>query len=101
MKKETLNKIKKKGGASLLMLLMTASPLFAAPNKVSDFFTDLISFIVSSIGPGIILLGIVLGGIFIAAGKPQGVHRCVYAIIGGFVITASTWIYNLATGWAS
>jgi len=84
---------------TILIALMT-HPIYGA-DKINQFFSSANSFIIKSIGPGVVLLGILIAGIFIALGRPEGVRRGVYAIMGGLMITASSWLYNLITRWAS
>lgn len=83
-----------------VMSLLVVSQLMAA-DKLEGFFEEANSYLITVIGPAIVLIGIAVAGLYMALGRPEGVKRGIWAITGGVVLSLSTWLYNLAITWAA
>lgn len=81
------------------LTLTTLIPTIAHADAIKDFFDGMNTWIVSSIGPGIILFGIIIIGMnMVGQVNPIGITRGTYTAIGGFIILAASSIYNIFTG---
>jgi len=57
------------------------------------------SWVSDTLGPAILVLGILVAGIYIVLGNKIGMYKSFWAIAGGLVITLSSKIADLITGW--
>ena len=82
---------------SLLMVGLLASNVFG--DDVSGAISSANSWISETLGPVILVLGILVAGIYIVLGNKLGMYKSLWAVGGGLVITLSAKIADLVTGW--
>ena len=73
--------------ASLLMLLATVA--FAEANAESDldsFLRGIGDFLIRTVGPGVLVIGIAVAGVSMALGDERGMQRGALAAGGGALI---------------
>jgi len=73
--------------ASLLMLQATVA--FAEANSESDldsFLTGIGDFLIRTVGPGVLVIGIAVAGVSMALGDERGMQRGALAAGGGALI---------------
>jgi len=83
---------------SFLMLALKVSPAFAFSNsevQLGAFLNGIADFLISVIGPGILVVGICMGGISMATGNERGLNRGIMAALGGAFIMMSRAILDL------
>ena len=74
---------------SALALSMVPAAAHAASSNAVPFETFLrstIDFLTGTIGPLVIILGVVIGAICWILGARDGFMKCVYAVIGGVIL---------------
>ena len=83
----------------LLTLALTQTTLFAA-DGLTEGLEGAYSWLITVVGPAVIVLGIVASGYFIVVGNREGTTKAIMSVIGGIIITSATSIVDLITGWA-
>ena len=73
--------------------------LFAA-DGLTEGLEGAYSWLITVVGPAVIVLGIVASGYFIVVGNRDGTTKAIMSVIGGIIITSATSIVDLITGWA-
>ena len=84
---------------SPFILAILTNHLFAA--SVESTISSANSWVTSTLGPVILVLGIAVSGVYIVMGNKVGLYKSIWAVAGGAVITLAGSIANLITGWAS
>ncbi|MDE2141463.1 MAG: TrbC/VirB2 family protein [Elusimicrobia bacterium] len=88
MKKNMQNNLMTAG-----LLLMTAAPAFAQYGgndaQVGSFLTSTANWMVTVLGPGIFIIGVIMVGISLAMGDQDAMRRGGYVIGGGALIFLS------------
>lgn len=88
MKKNMQNNLMTAG-----LLLMTAAPAFAQYGgndaQVGTFLTSTANWMVTVLGPGIFIIGVIMVGISLAMGDQDAMRRGGYVIGGGALIFLS------------
>jgi len=81
-------------------LLLCLQHMMFANDKFSDGLDSASNWLISTIGPTVIILGIVTAGYFIVIGNREGTSKAILAVLGGILITSARAISTLITGWA-
>ena len=79
-------------------LLVEANIAYAeatSKEEIQTFLESAGSFLISSVGPGIVVIGIILAGISIALGNEQGMRQGALAIAGGALIMLARALLDL------
>lgn len=79
-------------------LYLRASIAFAEAQNQEElgYFLDAVgSFLIQTVGPGILVIGIAVAGISMALGNEQGMHRGALAAGGGALIMLARAILDL------
>ncbi len=88
MKKNMQNNLMTAG-----VMLMTAAPAFAQYGgndaQVGSFLTSTANWMVTVLGPGIFIIGVIMVGISLAMGDQDAMRRGGYVIGGGALIFLS------------
>ena len=75
------------------LMLMLAAPSFAqyggSDSQVSSFLTSSVSWLVTVLGPGVFIIGVIMVGISLALGDQDAMRRGGYVIGGGALIFLS------------
>jgi type IV secretory pathway VirB2 component (pilin) len=102
---EDVMKMKKMQGvlmAAGLALMMTA-PAFAQVSgnsaQVGTTLTTAAGWLVSTLGPGLFLIGMVLVGISLAMGNEDALRKGYYVVGGGALIFLSSSVVALLKSW--
>ncbi len=103
MKKENNETMKKKTRNSLLAAgtaLMTAAPAFSQvvmgnQAQVGTFLTSASNWLVTILGPGVFMIGVIMVGISLAMGDQDAMRRGFYVIGGGALIFLSSSVVSL------
>ncbi|MDE2292331.1 MAG: TrbC/VirB2 family protein [Elusimicrobia bacterium] len=94
MKKKTKDVLMSAG-----MVLMTAAPAFAQfsgnSGQVGSFLSSTAGWLVSVLGPGLFLIGVIMVGISLAMGDQDAMRRGAYVIGGGTLIFLSSSVVAL------
>lgn len=81
------------------MMLMTAAPSFAQVSgnsaQVGSFLGSTAGWLVSVLGPGLFLIGVIMVGISLAMGDQDAMRRGGYVIGGGSLIFLSNSVVAL------
>lgn len=81
------------------MMLMTTAPAFAQFNgnsaQVGSFLGSTATWLVSTLGPGLFLIGVIMVGISLAIGDQDAMRRGGYVIGGGALIFLSNSVVAL------
>ena len=81
------------------MLLMMTAPAFAQVNgnsaQVGSFLSSTASWLVTVLGPGLFLIGVIMVGISLAMGDQDAMRRGGYVIGGGTLIFLSNSVVAL------
>ena len=84
---------------SVGMTLMAAAPAFAQVTgnsaQVGSFLSSTASWLVSVLGPGIFLIGVIMVGVSLAIGDQDAMRRGAYVIGGGALIFLSNSVVAL------
>ena len=80
---------------SLGLLLLMASPVLA---DVTGGISSANSWLISTLGPLLIVLGLVVAGMCIVFGNREAAGKGVYVLIGGAIITSASEIKDLIVG---
>ena len=76
----------------LALMLLRATSAFAfadSESQLDEFLKGLGDFLIGVIGPGILVIGVCIGGISMATGNEFGLRKGVIAAIGGALIMMS------------
>lgn len=82
----------------LSFLFLQAHLVYAeaqSKEEIEYFLEGLGTFLIQTIGPGILVIGIAIAGISMAAGNEQGIRRGALAAGGGALIMLSRAILDL------
>jgi type IV secretory pathway VirB2 component (pilin) len=82
---------------SFLMLIF-ATNAFAFSNsevQLGVFLDGIADFLIRVVGPGILVIGVCMGGISMATGNERGLQRGIMAALGGAFIMMSRAILDL------
>lgn len=83
---------------SLCLLLLRAGLAYAASEsetQLGQFLDGIGDFLIRIIGPGILVIGVCIGGISMATGNEMGLRRGIFAAFGGALIMMSRAILDL------
>ena len=83
---------------SLFMLFATVSVCFAdstSETQLTTFLQGIGDFLIRVVGPGILVIGICMGGISMATGNERGLNRGIMAALGGAFIMMARAILDL------
>ena len=78
--------------------MIMGSPIYA--DGLENMLNSLSSYLLTRVGPGLVLVSIAIGAAFLVFGNRSGVQKCIYGLVGGVVMTLATWIYSTVVGWA-
>ena len=85
------------------LALMTAAPAMAQMSgnsaQVGSTLTTASSWLVSVLGPGLFLIGVIMVGINLAMGNEDALRRGYYVIGGGTLIFLSSSVVALLKSW--
>ncbi len=93
-----MNRKKLITGLNVLLFLLIASPAFAvseSESQLDSFLQGLADFLIVIIGPAILVIGVVIGGLSMATGNEFGLRKGIVAAIGGALIMMSRSILDL------
>jgi type IV secretory pathway VirB2 component (pilin) len=83
--------------------LMTSAPAFAQVSgnsaQVGSTLTTAAGWLVSTLGPGLFLIGMVLVGISLAMGNEDALRKGYYVVGGGALIFLSSSVVALLKSW--
>lgn len=83
---------------SLCLLLVRASLAYASSDsetQLGEFLNGIADFLIRIIGPGILVIGVCIGGISMATGNEMGLRRGIFAALGGALIMMSRAVLDL------
>lgn len=83
---------------SLCLLLLRAGFAYAASEsetQLGQFLDGIGDFLIRIIGPGILVIGVCIGGISMATGNEMGLRRGIFAAFGGALIMMSRAVLDL------
>ncbi len=89
---------KKKLILTLLYLMLRVAHAYAfsdSESQLQQFLTGIADFLIRVIGPGILVIGVCMGGISMATGNEMGLRRGIFAALGGALIMMSRAILDL------
>lgn len=85
------------------LALMSAAPAFAQlsgnASQVGNTLNTAASWLVSTLGPGMFLIGMILVGINLAMGNEDGLRKGYYVVGGGALIFLSSSVVALLKSW--
>jgi len=82
----------------LAFLILRTSLAFAFSDseaQLGDFLDGIADFLIRVLGPGILVIGVCMGGISMATGNEHGLQRGILAAVGGALIMMSRAILDL------
>ena len=82
----------------LAVLVLRASLAYAFSDseaQLEDFLEGIADFLIRVIGPGILVIGVCIGGISMATGNERGLQQGIFAALGGALIMMSRAILDL------
>ncbi len=81
----------------LLCLLQTGTVLAFGDSEaqLGQFIQGVADFLIRIIGPGILVIGVCMGGISMAVGNEEGLKKGIFAAVGGALIMMSRAILDL------
>lgn len=80
----------------ILLFRATAALAFSdSEAQLGDFLDGIADFLIRVIGPGILVIGVCIGGISMATGNERGLQRGIYAALGGAFIMMARAILDL------
>ncbi len=81
----------------LLVLLQTGTALAFGDSEaqLGTFLQGVADFLIKVIGPGVLVIGVCMGGISMATGNEEGLQKGIYAALGGALIMMSRAILDL------
>ncbi len=82
----------------LVIILMKTTCCYAfgdSEAQLQQFLDGVGDFLIRIIGPGILVIGVCLGGISMATGNEMGLRRGIFATLGGALIMMSRAILSL------
>ncbi len=82
----------------IVLLLLQTGTVFAfgdSEAQLGQFLSGVADFLIRIVGPGVLVIGVCIGGISMAAGNEMGVRKGVFAAAGGAVIMLSRAILDL------
>lgn len=82
----------------LVCLLLRTGLAFAFSDseaQLENFLDGVADFLIRVIGPGILVIGVCMGGISMATGNERGLQRGILAALGGALIMMSRAILDL------
>jgi type IV secretory pathway VirB2 component (pilin) len=85
---------------SLIGSVLLMQHMVFASDKFSKGLDSASNWLISTIGPTVIILGIVAAGYFIVIGNREGTSKAILAVLGGILIMSARAISTLITGWA-
>ncbi len=83
---------------SLLVLFKTTAAhaaLFDSEAQLGQFLQGIGDFLISIVGPGVLVIGVCIGGISMATGNEMGLRRGIFAAMGGAMIMMARSILDL------
>ena len=84
----------------LFALLLLSTPLFAA-DKLTSGLNEINSWLMTIVGPAILVFGIVWSGYRLTLGDRDGLKSSLMITFGGGVVTAATSLKDLIVGFFS
>jgi hypothetical protein len=85
-------------GAVAFLFILQAN-IFGA-DQVTRFFGKVNGYLVGSVGPLILTLGIVFVGFGALSGRPDGVQKGIWVTLGGLIISAAPFLAGLVVSYA-
>lgn len=82
----------------ICFVLMRAACAWAfsdSESQLEEFLEGIADFLIRIIGPGILVIGVCIGGISMATGNEMGLRRGVFAALGGAIIMMARAILDL------
>lgn len=82
----------------IAVLLLRTSLAYAFSDseaQLENFLEGIADFLIRVIGPGILVIGVCMGGISMATGDERGLQRGIVAALGGALIMMSRAILDL------
>jgi type IV secretory pathway VirB2 component (pilin) len=82
----------------LVLMLIRAGWVWAASDseaQLGQFLNGIGDFLIRIIGPGVLVIGVCIGGISMATGNEDGLRRGIFAALGGAFIMMSRAILDL------
>ena len=98
-----MKKILNKDSVLLAMILLVGltTDIFAqGNNKATSFMDSLVTFLIYSIGPGVIAVSFVIAGLSFIKSEQEGMRKAFQAFVAGAFITLSTWISDVIFSWS-
>jgi len=82
---------------NLFMFVLLSTTAFAAESEIQlgTFIQGIGDFLIRIVGPGILVIGVCIGGISMATGDQRGLSRGIMAALGGAFIMMSRAILDL------
>lgn len=85
------------------MALMTAAPAFAQmsgnSSQVGNTLNTAAGWLVSTLGPGLFLIGVTMVGVSLALGNEDALRKGYYVLGGGAMIFLSSSVVALLKSW--
>jgi len=82
----------------LLVLFKTTAAhaaLFDSEAQLGHFLQGIGDFLITIVGPGVLVIGVCIGGISMATGNEMGLRRGIFAALGGAMILMARSILDL------
>ncbi len=83
---------------SLFLLFKTTAAhaaLFDSEAQLGQFLQGIGDFLITIVGPGVLVIGVCIGGISMATGNEMGLRRGIFAAFGGAMILMARAILDL------
>ena len=86
---------------SMILLVGLTTDIFAqGSNKATSFMDGLVTFLIYSVGPGVITVAFIIAGLSFARSEQEGIRKAIQVFVAGAFITLSTWISDLIFTWS-
>ncbi len=82
----------------VMLLLLQAGTAMAygdSEAQLGQFLQGIADFLIRIVGPGVLVIGVCIGGISMATGNEMGLRRGIFAACGGAMIMMSRAILDL------
>lgn len=86
---------------AFIFLSTFAFAQFDSEGSLRKFLDNIGDTLIKTIGPGILVIGVCIGGIGMATGSEAGLRRGIYAIAGGAMIMMSRSVLQLIQKWTN
>lgn len=80
------------------LVILSTTLVFAESQseyQLRIFLEDIATFLIRVVGPGILVIGVAMGGIAMATGDERGLRRGIYAAMGGALIMLARSVLDL------